>query len=268
MKRLSLLIILSLVLLTGCHKEELRPIGLKATLESVSGSRARFTVAAENQRVYYSYIVMCEDDSNFNVPEVELCEKKIEFLEEAYTYFNEGDFMDIFFYRGSRQIHLGALFSDKDYKIVFYQVHPKSHKLIGHPIVCEFHTKYVPERDLHFQVDFNREVLNITPSNDDFSFIWQCEESDLIRYNYGGPTSYLYSMVGMYQEYGFLDMYCNKGQSVWDFSMDNHKKDETEYTIVINGCEEGEFTTQSTIVRFIYHPGYIEILDITERDEW
>ena len=77
MKRLSLLIILSLLLLTGCNKEELRPIELKATLESVSGSRARFTVAVENQRAYYSYIVLRKDEPNFNVPEVELCENKI-----------------------------------------------------------------------------------------------------------------------------------------------------------------------------------------------
>ena len=260
--------VLSLLLFTGCKREDLRPAEIKASVESVSGTRARITVAVANQRAYYSYITICEDEPSYNVPEVELCKDRIDALEEAYTYFTEGDFMDIFFYRGSRQINLTALYSDKDYKIVFYQVNPKSHELIGEPIVCEFHTKPVPERDMHFQLNFVGDMMTIIPSNDEYTFIWQCEESDLIYYNYGAPTTYLYSVVGMYQEYGFIDMYYNQGQASWGFGYDTRMVDGTEYTLVINGCEEGEFTTQSTIAQFIYHPGQIEVLDIREGDEW
>ncbi len=45
-------------------------------------------------------------------------------------------------------------------------------------------------------------------------------------------------------------------------------EDGTQYTLVICGCEEGELTSVSTIVKFIYHPGNIQVLSIEEGDEW
>ena len=44
--------------------------------------------------------------------------------------------------------------------------------------------------------------------------------------------------------------------------------DGTHYTLVICGCEDGELTSTSTIVKFIYHPGNVEVIEIIEEDEW
>ena len=45
-------------------------------------------------------------------------------------------------------------------------------------------------------------------------------------------------------------------------------KDGTQYSLVIQGCEEGEFTTPTTIVKFIYHPNNVEVVEVIEGNEY
>lgn len=264
MKRLSLLIILSLILLTACKKEELLPTTIKVQLESVSGSRARFTVAPASSRAYYSYILLKEGEMYYNDPVTSVCNDMIKHMLDALPYFENESFTDIFCFTGSRQFTMNMMDDDKDFKFIVYQINPKTYKLIGDPVVCTFHTKPVPDRDLHFDVDFDGDILTITPTDDDLTYIWEYEESELIKDIYVFTSYYLYKVVEMYQEYGFLDWMYMQGPSVWDFSLANNMNDGTEYTIAISGCEDGEFTTPVTVARFRYHPGNIELLEVSE----
>ena len=268
MKRLLTFTVLGLLLFAGCQKEELLPTEIRVKVESVTGSRARFTVAPENPHAYYTYLLVSEQDEDFYEPAAEVCKREILYMEDALSYFGGDDFMDYFFYSGSRQFNIGGLHDDMDFKFIVYQINPLTHELLGEPVVTTFHTTPVQQRDLHFQVGFNGNVMTITPSDNNLTYFWQYEESELIYNNYGGATSYLYAIAGMYQEYGFIDYSYSSGPSVFDFSAENKMEDGTEYTLVINGCEQGEFTTLSTIVKFIYHPGNIEVLEVSERDEW
>jgi hypothetical protein len=264
MKRLINLIILSLVLLTACNKEEIRPTEIKVEIESVSGSRARFTVAPESSHAYYSYVLVKESDPNYNESTTAICNNEILEMVKALPFFESGSFTDIFCFRGSRQFTMNMLEDDKDFKFIVFQINPKTYKLIGNPVVCNFHTKPVPDRDLHFDVNFDGDMLTITPSDDHLTYVWEYEESELISDIYVFAPYYLYKVVEMYQEYGFLDMLYMQGPSEWDFSLENNMNDGTEYTIAISGCEEGEFTTPVTVVRFLYHPGNIELLEVSE----
>lgn len=264
MKRLSLLIILSLILLTACKKEELLPTTIKVQLESVSGSRARFTVAPASSRAYYSYILLKEGEMYYNDPVTSVCNDMIKHMVDALPYFENGSFTDIFCFTGSRQFTMNMMDDDKDFKFIVYQINPKTYKLIGDPVVCTFHTKPIPDRDLHFDVDFDGDILTITPTDDDLTYIWEYEESELIKDIYVFTSYYLYKVVEMYQEYGFLDWMYMQGPSVWDFSLANNMNDGTEYSIAISGCEDGEFTTPVTVARFRYHPGNIELLEVSE----
>ena len=268
MKRILSILVLSLLLFAGCQKEELLPTDLKAKVETVTGTRVRFTVAPTNPHAYYSYLLVNANDERYNKPLAEICKEEIEQMEEAYAVFEDANFLDIFFYRGSRQFSIGELYGDMDYKLIVFQINPKTHKLIGEPVSTPFHTKPVPTRDLHFEISSERDVISIAPSDDNLSYVWQYEESDMIYHQYGAATSYLYSVVGMYQEYGFLDYYYNIGPSELDLSQEDHMEDGTQYTLVICGCEEGEFSSVSTIVKFIYHPGDIVLLEIEEGNEW
>ena len=267
MKRLLNLIILSLVLFTGCNKDELLPTKINVQLESVSGSRARFTVAPENPHAYYTYVLVYQGDSLFNAPAVDICNQEIRRMEDSFEYFESGSYTDVFCYRGSRQFSMESLASDVEFKFIVFQINPKTHELIGDPTVCGFRTKHVPTRDLHFDVNFEYDILQITPSDDNFTYIWQFEESEMINNIYGDPVQYIYKTVGMYQEYGFLEYYYSQGESVWDLSMESNMVDGREYTLIICGCEESEFTTPATIVIFKYHPGNIEVLEVIEGNE-
>ena len=264
MKRLYIFIILSLVLLTSCNKEEIRPTEIKVQVESVTGSRARFTVATASSRAYYSYVIVKQDDQNYNSPASVICNDKIKEMVSELPYYETGSFTDVFCFRGSRQFNVRLLEDDKDYKFIAFQINPKKYELIGEPVVCNFHTKPVPDRDLHFEVNFEGDVLRITPSDENLTYVWDYEESEMINNIYGYASYYLYRVVEMYLEYGFLDMFYKEDQSIWYFGMEDEMTDGTEYTIAISGCEEGEFTTPVTVVRFRYHPNNIEVLEITE----
>ena len=268
MKRILSILVLSLLLFAGCQKEELRPTEIKVKVETVTGTRVRFTVAPTNPHAYYGYIIINANDGSYDNSLTEICKEEIELMEDAYANFEGASFLDVFFYRGSRQFSIGALYDDIDYKLIVFQINPKTHELIGEPISTSFHTKPVPARDLHFDISSEGDVISITPSDDNLSYVWQYEESDMIYHQYGAATSYLYSVVGMYQEYGFLDYYYFTGPSELDLLHENNMEDGTQYTLVICGCEEGELTSVSTIVKFIYHPGNIQVLSIEEGDEW
>lgn len=264
MKRLFNLIILSLVLLASCNKEEIRPTEIKVQVESVTGSRARFTVATANQHAYYSYVIVKQDDPNFNSPATVICNNRIQEMVSELPNFETGSFTDIFCYRGSRQFNVRLLEDDKDFKFIVFQINPKKYELIGEPVVCDFHTMPVPNRNLNFEILFDGDILRITPSDENLTYVWDYEESEMINDIYGSAPYYLYRMVEMYLEYGFLDMFYKQDQSIWYFDMEDNMEDNTEYTIAISGCEEGEFTTPVTVVRFRYHPGNIEMLEMTE----
>ena len=201
MKRPLSLIVLSLLLFAGCHRDETLPTDIKVKVESVSGSRARITVAPENPHAYYTYICVGENEENYNRPVSEICEEAIGIMEHTFSYFEDGNFLDINFYRGTRQFSEKLPYDDIDYKFIVFQINPKNHDLLGEPVVCTFHTKPIPQRDLHFDVSFEGEVFTITPSNDTLTYVWQFEESEIIYNHYGAATAYLYSIVGMYQEF-------------------------------------------------------------------
>ena len=161
-----------------------------------------------------------------------------------------------------------TLASDMDFKFIVFQINPKTHDLIGEPVVIEFHTKPVPQRDLHFQVDFVADELHITPSDDNLTYFWEYDETEQIYGTYRSAYNYIYTLAGMYQEYGFMDYYYYKGECNWILSLEDNMNAGTEYTLVIAGCEEGEFTTETTIVKFRYYPDHIEVLEVTEGNEW
>jgi hypothetical protein len=256
------------LLFSGCQKEELLPTEIKVKLETVTGTRVRFTIAPINPHAYYSYIFLNANEEGFDKSMTEICQEEIELMEDAIANFEGANFLDIFFFQGSRQFTHGALCDNMDYKLIVFQINPKTHELIGDPIGTTFHTKPVPERDLHFQINFDGEEMTIIPSDDNLTYFFQYEETNMIENQYGAATNYLYTIVGMYQEYGFMEWNYYSGPVIYDFSNENNMEDGTQYTLVINGCEEGELTSVSTIVKFIYHPGNIQVLSIKEGDEW
>lgn len=258
------LVFISLVFLfVSCGKD-------KTTVESefrveltyVGATRVRITVAAMNMKAYYSYIQLSPQEENYLSPAKEAIKDEVKFLEDAITYFENTTFTDAFCYRGSRQFTFTGIGNDTDYRFILFQINPKTHELIGEPVEVSYHTKPLPRRDLTFEVGIEDSSLRITPSDNSLTYFWDYELSETIADDYYFPQYFLYSLAGMYYEYGFLESELSQGPEFWDFDLNDKIAPEQEYTLVIAGCEEAEFTTPPMQIRFVWHgPNDIEVVE-------
>lgn len=235
---------------------------IRVELTSVGGSRARITVASMNRKAYYSYVQLSTQEEDYSAPASVAVAHAIAFMESSYQYYEKGSFTDVFCYQGSRQFTISSILPDSDYRFIVFQMHPKKHTLIGEPIEITYHTKPVTLRELSFDVQVDGEKIGIAPSDPRLTYIWDYEESGIIEDKYFFPQSYLYNLVGMYDEYGFLDTELSRGLEYWYFADDKKLEAEEEFTLVIAGCEDAEFTTSPMQMRFVWHgPGNVEVTE-------
>lgn len=269
MKRIPYIILIALALVSCANKEE-QPAEFKLNLEFVGGSRARFSVAASNMDAVYTFVHLDKNSEDFDAPANVAARNEIARMESSYASIREygldnglwSDFTDFFFYRGSRQFTMDSLSPDMDFRFILFQINPKTHQLIGEPLNIDYHTKPVPQRELTFELSFEGDILTIVPSDNNLTYFWDYENEDIVLETYFFPGNYAYSLVGMYQEYGFLDTELSKGKDTWDFSAQDDTMTEGENCLlVIAGCEDGEFTTDIKVIQFCYHQGAIEVLD-------
>ena len=259
--------ILLCALLFSCSKDSPTRAGeFRIELTSLGGTRARITVAAMNKEAYYTYIQISRGEEAFDAPVEEIIRTEVARMEDSYRYFSQvgisGSFAEVFCYQGSRQLEMASLQSDTDFKIILFQLHPKTHAVIGEPVVVPFHTRPVPVRNLTFDVQVADNHISVTPSDATLTYLWEYEESKTIEESYFLPQNYLYKVAGMYQEYGFIDSMVSMGYDEWDLARDKWLKTGMECTLVVAGCEEGEFTTHPMKMRFRYNgPGDADILE-------
>lgn len=266
MKRLHLLSLLfccSLLVLSSCAKDQSTSESeFRVELTSVGGTRARITVASMNKKAYYSFVQLSPQEEDFSVPAATAVAHAIEFMEESYQYYEKGSFTDVFCYQGSRQLSITSIRSDAQYRFIIFQLHPRTHTLIGDPVEISYRTKPVPVRDLTFAVAVDGEKISVTPSDPTLTYFWDYEASAIIEDDYFFPQSYLYNLVGVYDEYGFLESELSQELDFWYFSDDNKLKADEEYTLVIAGCEDAEFTTPPMQLRFVWHgAGNVEVIE-------
>ena len=271
MKRI-LILICSVLALAGCTSKEARPSEFLLDMTYVGGSRARLTISAKNPSAYYVVGLVSANSENYNMEDVDMVQYDLDEIEDSYSHFDEygieGSYLDVFCYQGSRQVSFTSLMDDVDFKCYVCQIHPKTRKMIGAPVVRSFHTKPVPQRDMHFEVTFGHDSVTIVPSDTEHTYFWDYEETKSIYEDYYSPYYYAYALVGMYSEYGFSDTILSKGTETWEFSLqDNTIKDEGDYTLVVLGCEDGEFTTEALEIRFTYNKGEITVLEVLEPGE-
>lgn len=265
MKRF-LILICSVLTLFGCTGKEAKPSEFLLEMTYVGGSRARLTISAKNPNAYYIVGLVSAYSENFNMEDVAMVQVDLDELEDNYSHFAEynieGSYLDVFCYQGSRQVSFSSLQDDLDFKCYVCQIHPKTHKMIGVPSVRSFHTKPIPQRDMTFEVSFGDDSVTIVPSHPDYTYFWDYEETNSINEDYFSPYYYAYALVGMYTEYGFIDSLLSKGSETWEFSrQDPNLKDGDDCTLIVVGCEDGEFTTPSVEIRFKYSQGEIEVIE-------
>ena len=247
--------------MASCVNKAEIPADIIVKLESLGGSRARFSVAVTNRDAVYSYVQISEDMEIFNLPAEDAVKEEIarmefiynEAIENGYWEKEDPDFIDFFFYRGSRQFSMTTMQDDTDFRFIVFQINPKTHEIIGEPQSISYHTLPVPKRDLTFDISFEADVVTIVPSDDNLTYFWDYEDAKIIQNAYCIPYLYAYQLVSMYEEYGFMESELSKGRDTWNFTLQDKTMTEGEECImIIAGCEDAEFTTDIRAIQFRY----------------
>lgn len=259
------------LLLLSCGKPEKLPTDVSSfTLQvaKVTGTKVWFDITTDNPNAYYSFGLVDSSADGYNLPANEMAQLQLQLMDVIYDAFsplgeNVGSFSDVFLYKGNRELKETELKADTEYKLFLMQVDPDTRRLIGNAMAATFRTKAIEMVDLDFEVVFHPDAVEIIPSNDQLTYYWDYEETEIIKDKYYLPENFFYDLVDVYEEYDFIDNMLDIGPAEWVFSRDDKAIEEGErYTLVIAGYGKGEINSGYTIVDFIYHKNDpIEVLD-------
>lgn len=260
----------ALLLLGGCTAKEVlitEPVSLDLKIEQVKGSKIVFTVTPGNPDACYAVSVLPANLAEYDMPDREMALYLLSI--GADTFRNrkkggayEGSFADMWCFRGSRTHRATHLDSDTDHRLLVFQVNPSTQTLIGDVIGLTVRTKPVQMRELSFSYKLNGSMLTITPSDPELHYYWDYDRESRVYDNYNWPYGYFYSLVDMYDQYGFVDKVYSQGPEDYDFSGDWLKDGET-YLLTAGACEDGEITSRVSALTLLYKDGKMEIIGQT-----
>lgn len=257
----------ALLLLGGCTAKEVlitEPVSLDLKIEQVKGSKIVFTVTPGNPDACYAVSVLPANLAEYDMPDREMALYLLSI--GADTFRNrkqggayEGSFADMWCFRGTRTHRATHLDSDTDHRLLVFQVNPSTQTLIGNVIGLTVRTKPVQMRELSFSYKLNGSMLTITPSDPELHYYWDYDRESRVYGNYNWPYGYFYSLVDMYDQYGFVDKVYSQGPEDYDFSGDWLKDGET-YLLTAGACEDGEITSRVSALTLLYKDGKMEII--------
>jgi hypothetical protein len=255
------------LILAGCTAKEVLitdPVKLNFELLEVKGSKIIFRMDPANPDACYTYGLFHSSQDIYDLPDRQLAQKLLDAYKEGYEILvkekgAQASFVDVNCYRGSRTLRITAVQSDQDYKLVIFQVNPKTIEILGDVLCVPVHTVPVPMTDLHFTFQTQGEVMTITPSDPDCLYYWDYDPTERIYDEHLGPNGFFYHLLDMFDEYGFMDEVYSKGAEDYDFSKD-HLISGKEYLIVAAACKDGEITSDLQVMSFVYKRGNIVIV--------
>lgn len=243
-----------------------REVDMTLKIEKVGGSKVEFSVRTSNEDAWYTYCLISESDPSFSLSDEEAARGYIRYLEEIretggkemadFPREPEGRFEDFAFYRGSRKLKVPFLADDTDYRLVLFQVNPRTHELIGKGHSETFHTPDVVLKPMSFDFGTDKNVLIITPSDLDRTYIWGILRYDQMFDDYAGPFFYLYTLIDMYEDYGFAEPMLSRGVVSIPIDEGSLREGET-YCIAAIGYEGGEINSEESFWYFIPDDGTI-----------
>jgi hypothetical protein len=253
-------------LLAGCTPKEVfitDPVDLNFALQEVKGSRIIFGMDPDNPDAFYAYGLCHSSMQEFNLPDKELAQYILDVKKESYETIKKskdliGSFLDMNCYRGARTLRITGISPDQDYKLVVFQVNPKTYGIVGNVLCTTVHTHPIEKNDLSFTFQTEGDVMTIIPSDPNLIYYWDYDPSTRIYDDYNGPRGFFYHLLDMFDEYGFAEEAYSKGSEKYDFGEDNLLVGK-EYLIVAGACKDGEMTSDLQVASFVYVRGEIEI---------
>ena len=272
--RRFLYIITAALTLAGCTAREIlvtKPVTMGLKIESVSGTKVTFSVSAGDENATYIFFTTSEEEPLFNKPENEAAKEHIAYLEMLYNSRDEAtavapngykvsDFADFACFRGSRTLELLYLSNDTEYKLLLFQINPMTHEILGRVHSERFHTKAVVKKPFECEFSFNGDILIVAPSDQSMSYVWCFERMSRIDDDYAHDAfSYIYSLIDMYEDYGFIDHRLCRGTVEHDMSTERIREDDI-YVVVAIGYEDGEINSDSAEEFFCLRNGEYSII--------
>lgn len=263
MRKLTAIIAAALAMV-ACSKDMSEAIGCKLDIhvDWVRGSKAQFTITSSDKNACYVYGKINSTHPYFSLPDEDLVEFQLGWMEKEYqSRLAEGsiaNFADLFAVKGTRTLRETQLADDMDWAFIVFQINPETHKPIG-PLHKEyFHTLPIPKVDLSFTIEHSGDAMRIIPSNDRDTWFWEYESWQRMVGIYGSPYYFYYTLLDMYDQYGFLYSQLCHGEEEWVFSRDDRSiKEDEMYTMCISGCADGEITTEVFYLDFTIHEGVV-----------
>lgn len=251
----SIFAALSALILAGCTAKDIlvtKPVSLGLKIDYVSGSKVTFSVTAEKQDATYIIFTAGEGETAFNTSEPDAAKDHLSYLEALYEKRGaKGTFTDFACFKGSREHELKFLSQDTEYKLFLFQIHPKTRQILGDIHVEHFHTDYVEMKPLDFDFSLRDNTLIIEPSDGDRTYIWGYERVSRILDDYDNDVfAYLYSLIDMYENYGFIDHRICRGDDFW-YIGDQHLREGEPYVVAAIGYEDGEINSEISYSYFV-----------------
>lgn len=255
----KLLFIMGVLLLAGCTGKEVlvtKEVNLSLKIDEVKGTKVIISITSDNPDAYYSYCLW----HDMNVSESVLLEYLTTVAEEDYNIKKENgalklaSFVDLNCYRGSRTLRATGLTPDTDYKVVVFQLNPTTHEPIGKILSEIIHTKPVNRVPLDIAFSFEGKTITVVPSDQNRTYYWEYDNEQVIYDNFNWPFGWYYSIMDMYEQYGFMNNLLSKGTEVYDAGRDHFEEGEV-CVIVAAAYEDGEITSDYVEVSFIYQNG-------------
>lgn len=262
-----------LLLITGCTRVDLSVsdvVPFQVTVDDVRGTKFAITLNPLNDNATYAYCVYHSSLDQFKMDGEHMARHYLNVLDEAYrdreAYDATASFADVFLYRGKRTLRITNLQRNQEYKIAVFQVNPNTHELIGSVWSQIIRTKSVKKRELDFTLDLKGDILTITPTDPECTFFWCFDNEARIYDNYLWPYGYLYAVIDMYEQYGFMDNMVSRGTLEYDLSRDR-LDDSVNYIFCATGYSQGEINSSPRFWSVSFHSNGPQIY-YTEQLEW
>lgn len=269
MRKFILLLSCIVPLLAACSKEQLssQPCSFDVKITEIKGTKMRFTITPSNPEAYYTYRLLADYEEAFKLTGQTLLDNQMEFLLGLFDLFGEyenknHDFADIFCYRGTTNQVEMMMERERTYKLVVFQVNPWKKEGLGLPKEVLVTTPNPRTIDLSFQLEFHGDTLRIHPSDAEATYFWGYESKEIVVEEYVSPVIYFYSVIDMYEQYGFMNSMLSKGDVEWVFPRDdNGIPAGREWYLMAAGYHDGDINSDDTVISFTWSPGESRITD-------
>lgn len=181
-------------------------------------------------------------------------------VNEYNIYFAELDysFAEIFCYTTPQNITFSDLIPATEYIFYAAQINPETYDVIGDIQSIRTITPDISYSYNYFNIFFSGDTINIIPGNDDPYWWDYTQVAELDSAYFGNTREYVYSVIELYENYGFIEYDVTTGPQQWVISRDDPSfLAEQPYCLVIAGYN-GEISTPITTLNFTLTSGSLQ----------